>query len=199
MLLILLQACGGSEETTPSGANGDPDTPVLASVGNRALLLNEMLDITLSATDPNGDSFDFTTNRITGIEYPFDFDATTNPNIATWDNVDTFSWQPTATGVFQAKFTVTDQSQMANSDSETVTFAIFESQAISTAQWQTLYTSNCASCHGPNGSSGSAGLIVSVEPNSITAAISQIGAMGSINLNADQTIAISAFLNSVAQ
>jgi len=168
------------------------------------LLVNEMLDIALSATDPNGDSFTFGVSEITGIDYPLD--STNNPSIATWDSDATFSWQPTATGVFQAKFTVTDQSQMANSDSETVTFAIFGSQAISTSQWSTLYVNNCQSCHGPNGRDGDfAGLIVSAVPSAITDAlgltpmIPAASGMGSINVTTDEILAISAFLHSVAQ
>jgi len=193
MLLTLLQACGGSDDPAMTDVNADPDTPVLESVGNKFVTDNQQLSFTVSATDPNGDQITYTTQTITGIPDPL-----SSPSPATFAT-DSFNWDTPPAGVYRLKFIATDDSAMTNQDSETVTFAVFNSTPITESASQILYVARCGTCHAVDGSGGSSGVpVVGISPDDVTSSIANVGVMSSINVSADEKIGISGFLNTIA-
>jgi len=90
--------------------------PVLATVGNRSVTAEQVLQITLSAADPDGDLLQF---AAAGLPTGADFQDGGNGGA-------TFSWMPTADqlGNFEVIFSVTDSGQPMASDSETVVISV---------------------------------------------------------------------------
>ena len=193
MLLTLLQACDGSDDPAMTDVNADPDAPVLASIGNKFVTDNQQLNFTVSATDANGDQITYTTQTITGIPNPL-----LSPSPATFASGN-FNWDTPPAGVYRLKFIATDDSAMTNQDSETVTFAVFNSTPITESASQTLYVARCGSCHAADGSGGSSGVpVVGIAPADVNSSIANVGAMSGISVSADEEIGISGFLNTIA-
>jgi hypothetical protein len=85
--------------------------PVLANPGNKTIPENQMLQITLSASDPDNDSLKF-----------FMENAPSGSNLTG----NTFSWRPgyTQAGTYPVKFIVKDNVTPPMSDTETVTITV---------------------------------------------------------------------------
>ena len=87
--------------------------PVLNAIGAKTVSENQLLEFTISASDPDGDALTYTASNLpTGAS----FDAATQ----------TFSWTPGygAAGNYTVTFTATDNGTPAQSDSETITITV---------------------------------------------------------------------------
>lgn len=83
--------------------------PVLSSIGNKTVTVGQLLQFAISATDSNGDTMTYS--------------ATNIPSGATFNSsTRTFSWTPTAAGIFSnVSFTVSDGSL---TDSESIAITV---------------------------------------------------------------------------
>lgn len=144
-----------------------------------------------------------------GVAVSFDGGASTTPNTS----ISSYSWNfgdGTALGTgkttmhtygaantYSVKLTVTDNTGATNSATQSlVVNAPTTTPPPSTGQ--TLYDTNCASCHGPSGAgvkTGSGGPIIGATANQITRAIAVVPTMKSLStLSASDIQAIAAFL-----
>jgi hypothetical protein len=89
------------------------DPPILSQIGNKEIAEGQLIQILLSATDPDGDTLFYTASDLpTGST----FDAST----------EAFSWTPdyAQAGSYRVLFTVTDNGTPLASDSETITITV---------------------------------------------------------------------------
>jgi hypothetical protein len=89
----------------------DPDpavnqAPVLSPIGNKSVTVGQSLSFILNATDPDGDTLNYTASGL--------------PSGAIFNNR-TFSWTPTTAGTYKVTFTVSDGKL---TDSETVSITV---------------------------------------------------------------------------
>jgi mono/diheme cytochrome c family protein len=199
--LILLSGCGGSggDTTNPfsgnTGGNSNETTgaPVLSAVNNKSVLAGSTLSFTVSATDPDGDDITYTADGTVGPNAnPF----ATNPPAVFDMSGRSFSWTPQSAqaGNYSVRFTATDNSTDALSDSETITITVQDQIAYGAS----LYADYCESCHGPSGRNGSATLVAGAVEADITFAIDNVGAMSGLSsLSTSDVQAIAAYLQSV--
>jgi hypothetical protein len=89
------------------------DPPILGQIGNKEIPEGQLIQILLSATDPDGDTLFYTTGDLPAGST---FDASTQ----------TFSWTPdyAQAGSYRVLFTVTDNGTPLASDSETITITV---------------------------------------------------------------------------
>ena len=91
--------------------------PVLSMIGNRVVVENELLEIILTGSDPDGDNLSYSASNLpTGAAFNDNGDGTA-----------TFSWMPNfdqAGNYPNVLFTVTDNGVPAQSDSESITFTV---------------------------------------------------------------------------
>ena len=151
LLVLLSAACGSGDETGGGDTNqtpGDPNSPVLSSIGNRVLLSGDMLTINLSSTNPNGGSLMWSADGTVG---PNNNPLTAGANFD--ENAGQFSWNNTSTaiGSYSIRFMVTDDAVPPQSDSETISIVIQDIFAYG----ESSYNSYCRSCHGSEGVGGS--------------------------------------------
>ncbi|MDY6933575.1 MAG: DUF2341 domain-containing protein [Spirochaetota bacterium] len=87
--------------------------PTIDSIGDKEIYMGEILQFTVSATDPDGDDMIFSISDL--------------PAEATFNNsTGIFSWTPGAgqSGIFTICFTVNDTGTPSESDSETITISV---------------------------------------------------------------------------
>ncbi|MEE9344957.1 MAG: Ig-like domain-containing protein [Methylococcales bacterium] len=91
--------------------------PVLSMIGNRVVVEDELLEIILTGSDPDGDNLSYSASNLpTGAAFNDNGDGTA-----------TFSWMPNfdqAGNYPNVLFTVTDNGVPAQSDSESITFTV---------------------------------------------------------------------------
>lgn len=89
-----------------------PDAPVLATVGNQTIAEGSLLALTLSASDPDGETLNFS---VTGLPSGAAFDPAAGA----------FSWTPgyDQAGSYTLSFTVTDPTGLTASETLTITVA----------------------------------------------------------------------------
>lgn len=189
ILFVFSTACdsgGGDDENNDTNTN-NTNAPTLNSVGDRQVNPDSNLTITLQASDPNGDNLTFSAQ---GVGSPNIFNL---GNPAVWDMANgQLTWTPTANedGEYQVRFTVTDDSLDALSDSETITISVMGPITLG----EQSYENNCSnnSCHGPGPESEK----ICAEPGAIQDGIdNDDGGMGRFsNMSETEVANISAYL-----
>ncbi len=108
---------GNAWNSTPSIGCYEYRGPVLGSIGDKSVYVNESLNFTVSATDPDAD--------------PITYSAQNLPSGATFQG-QAFSWTPTGgqVGTYQVTFIASDGSEQ---DSETITITVKSTNQAPTA------------------------------------------------------------------
>jgi hypothetical protein len=94
--------------------------PSLGSIGDQTVTAGDLLTLTISATDPDGNDLSY--SIASGSQDGMNLDAATGK----------FTWTPTdgQTGSFNVTFRVTDNGNPARSDQETITITVREKTAV---------------------------------------------------------------------
>ncbi len=139
---LSLGACGGSDvPLTAQQANGVS----LAAIGDQQVVFDQTLTISLQTTVSTEVAMDFSTDGTVGPD-PNPYGVTGNP--AVFDQSSgVFTWTPGAdlAGKYSVQFTVTTRETPAHTASETIGITVWSVGA-------KLFTENCVSCHGVDGS-----------------------------------------------
>lgn len=146
----LISACGAGSEEDGTGTNQGPNNTgglQLANIGNRSILSGDSLNISLSASNPDGGNLTWSADGTVG--------PNNNPLLAgaSFDeNAHQFSWAntSTATGSYNIRFTVTDDSVPPQTDSETILIVVQDIFSYG----ESSYNQYCQSCHGDEGIGG---------------------------------------------
>jgi hypothetical protein len=153
-----LQACGGGGTSDGDGNPGDGDTGgtqslSLNSIGNQSVLAGETLNITLSASDPNGTSRTYMANGTNNVTNPL----TLTDRVSFNESTGAFTWDTAVSddGNYNIVFSVTNNATPAETDSESITISVQNAADYG----QSIFVPNCGSCHGNDGLGGSVGII----------------------------------------
>ncbi|MFV2056734.1 MAG: c-type cytochrome [Thiohalomonadales bacterium] len=152
LLTYTLSGCSNSDDdagptTVPSI---DPMAPKFIGIEEQTARVAQSFSMTIQASDANNDDIKYaaigsagpTGNPFSGMN-PAKFAADTG----------IFSWTPTASqiGQYSVSFSATDDSSLKLSSEETVTIWV-------RTEGEYLYLRHCSSCHGSDGSTGSASI-----------------------------------------
>lgn len=135
-LVVTLAACG-EDVVTP--VNLDPTIQVTAPNGGEAVAPGSALDITWTASDPDG--------TIAGVDLSYTADGVTATSIATGETGTTFSWTVPATALYGVRVmaVATDDGGATAQDESDAIFAIVAASARGY-----VTASTCQDCHASN-------------------------------------------------
>lgn len=113
--LIVTDSLGAASDPTQVNISTINSPPVLNPIGNKTVNEGNLLEFTVTATDPDGDTLSYSVDNLpTGSN----FDPQTQ----------LFSWTPefNQSGNYQVVFIVTDSGNPSESDSETITITVID-------------------------------------------------------------------------
>ena len=149
----------------------------LDPIGSKSVTQGGTLSFTVTASNPDNNSITFSTD--TGhIIY-------TSQNAMFTPGTGEFSWTPATPGNHMVSFTVTNN-DVGVSDSETVSINV-QDNSIILAQGESLYISNCQSCHGVNGRGGTQSLVAGTSPEGVRLALGISPMGGLLNMTTEAT------------